>query len=115
MEITWDNIDEVYLDVSREELDEFYENSVPDDFYFAAIEFDGEVIVGIVAKDYFDRNGHAFDQEIAIDHILPEHFWQSMESIWSSDHDLEEVVAELKELGFTENSKFKKDIESLVC
>ena len=114
MKITWSNINEVYGKVKPEELLEFYESTSPEDYYFATIEIDGDAMVGIVGKDYFDENEDYFDQSIHLEHILPDHLFECMESIWTTmDSSREEVREELKDLGFTENKDFQTCIESL--
>lgn len=115
MDITWKNIDEVYLKVTHEQRLEFYESTTPQDYYFATIEIDGEVMVGIVGKDYFEMYDTLFDQSIYLDHIIPDYLFESMESIWSTvDFSREEVAEDLKDLGFTENKQLQTCIESLL-
>lgn len=114
MEITWSNIDEFYNKVKYEELLKFYESTTPEDYYFATIEIDGDVMVGIVGKEYFDQNEEYYDQSVDLSHILPDHLFEAMESIWTTmDASREEVTEELKDLGFTENKDFQTCIESL--
>lgn len=111
-DITWNNIDDLWFDIEENELHAFYKSTSASDYYFHAYNHYSEgVCVVICSKDYFKKHGYVFDQSINIDHLLPDHFFEIMESEWVSDNDLNTTIKEMEELGFTRNEAFSELIE----
>lgn len=106
---------------NEEAYEKLCENSKPSDFYFHAQNDVNEVSFGatwiaIVPKEYWNTHKYMWDQSMFLDHILPEDFGESMESIWDSERPVEEVRKDLLARGFEENEEFtnsvKKDFDS---
>jgi hypothetical protein len=89
---------------TEEKLNEFFKKSQPSDFYFRVDDYDGTFIV-IVAKAFFDTNGYVDDQTPRIDHLLPNDFYEAMESTWECERSVEDVKKDLIARGFEEKLK----------
>ncbi len=101
-----------------------YSKLQPKDFYFCVgIEPDLKFMVeeGMYEKDevnltlvvivpisFWNDNGYVYDQHLNIDHILPNHMGECMESHFESGKSVAETRDELLALGFQENEMFTK-------
>jgi hypothetical protein len=96
----------------EEAYSELCAKSMPSDFYFSVSESDdfthGYVFISLVPKVFFHKEGYMWDQSMFLDHILPDDFDESMESIWESPRSVEEIRADLLARGFEENEAFTK-------
>lgn len=87
----------------------------PEDLYFSvdSVNFDG-LKVYFTPKEYTDVSNHWFDQELNIKHLLPKYMQdQYSESLFSCDTDKskEEIIKDLKEMGFIHNQIKDQDDE----
>ena len=111
------NIGVSWADPPYNDEDEYFalcENSKPSDFYFAAKDhsgcFGGITMIVLVPKDYFQQEHCMWDQSMDLKHILPDYFFESMESVWESDQSVYDVRKDLLTRGFIENDELSSMI-----
>jgi len=112
----WDSEQDEYVWA----LDDTWQNSVPEDFYFEILpssetefgdEFDKDILyLFVTPANYFDENGYCWDQSMPIEHLLlPYEVSEEMEGVWSLS-GLSKIVVEgdLLKKGFRKNEKFSE-------
>lgn len=68
--------------------------------------------IAIVNIDYWNSNHHLDDHHLMIEKILPSGISEEMESVFSSEYDVEETRRLMLEYGFLENSDFSNFISN---
>jgi hypothetical protein len=112
-QLTWENLDEVNYSDDYEKFANLCKSSKPSDFYFhLAINKDEPdfVDISIVPKSYFRKHHHCVDDNVNLDHILPDDVEELMESAWSSDRPIEDLRKDFLERGFEENKEYSNFI-----
>jgi hypothetical protein len=96
------------LDICDDQLEILWEKTIASDYYFAIgpmNEYDPEPFVIINPKEFYDREGHWYDQHLGIHHLLPDNMGCAMESIYEFTCSVEEIRQEMISRGFIENQE----------
>jgi len=83
-------------------------------FYVATLE--GETLITICPKYWFEREGFCYDGHLDLRGVLPDivHPVPVMECTWESDHHSSHVIKALKDRGFVEDENFTMFMEEFL-
>jgi len=77
-------------EMNEDEVEEMWAQTEAADFYFAPMRRGEYIDICITPREFFDENGHLFDQHLQIDHLLPE----GLRCAWEGTYEVEEAEPE---------------------
>jgi hypothetical protein len=104
-----DGVDEI----NDDEVEELWQKTEASDFIFAPMQRDGYIDICITPREYFEENGHLYDQHLQIEHLLPE----GLRCEWEGTYQIEEgepedMARELVDLGFVLSDELARFLDN---
>jgi len=82
--------DEGVDEMNDDEVEELWEQTEASDFVFASMQRNGYIDICITPREFFEENGHLYDQHLQIEHLLPE----GLRCEWEGTYQIEEAEPE---------------------